>query len=134
MPTRFRKWQKERRIQSGAQFLVAGPILDPATVEEQVARLDLQPDDPPVALMAIPPFGPSWVARMESLGSIPISRGLRKRLEEAPKDGHRAIAWEASRQVAEVAEEAGLAGVILMGLRFETIIDEAALEWRTFGS
>ena len=130
MPTRFRKWQKERRIQAGAQFLVAGPILDPATVEEQVSKLDLQPDDPPVALMAIPPFGPSWVDRMESLGSIPIGDGLRRRLEDAPKEDRRAIAWEASRQVAEVAEDVGLAGVVLMGLRFETIVDEAALEWR----
>lgn len=130
MPTRFRKWQKERRIQAGAQFLVAGPVLDPATVEEQAGKLDIQPEDPPVALMAIPPFGPSWVDRMESLGSIPISDGLRRTLADAAKEDRRKIAWEASRAVADVAEEAGFAGVVLMGLRFETIVDEAALEWR----
>ena len=130
MPTRFRKWQKERRIEAGAQFLVAGPVLDPATVEEQVAKLDLQPDDPPVALMTIPPFGPSWVDRMETMGSIPITDALRSRLREASKEDRRKIAWDASRQVAHVAEACGLAGVVLMGLRFETIVDEAALEWR----
>ncbi len=57
MPTRLRSWQKKRRIETGAQFLVAGPILDPATVAEHIERLELGPEDPPVYLMVIPPFG-----------------------------------------------------------------------------
>ncbi|MDP3984569.1 MAG: ThiF family adenylyltransferase, partial [Acidimicrobiia bacterium] len=33
MPTRFREWQFRRRIDLGAQFFVAGPVIDPDTVE-----------------------------------------------------------------------------------------------------
>lgn len=130
MPTRLVAWQKRRRIDAGAQFLVAGPILDPSTVAEQFDKLDLQPEDPPVFLMIIPPFGSSWIDRMESMGSVPITTALRQRLDDAASsDARREIAWEASRQVAVEAERAGCAGAILMGLKFDTIVDEAALAW-----
>jgi hypothetical protein len=35
-----------------------------------------------------------------------------------------------SRQTAAEAKDSGIAGVILMGLHFNTIVDEAALAWR----
>ncbi len=130
MPTRFRSWQKRRRIETGAQFLVCGPILDPTMVAEHIEMLDLEPDDPPVFLMVIPPFGPTWVDRMESMGAVESSAALKERLTEATSDERRTIAWEAARDVATAAEEAGCAGAILMGLAFDTIVDEAALEWR----
>ncbi len=130
MPTRFQAWQKRKRIAAGAQFLVCGPVVDPATVSEEIAKLDLQPDDPPVFLMTIPPFSRSWIDRMESMGAIPATETLRTRLGEATDDeARRAIAWESSAQVAEEAERAGCAGAILMGLKFETVVDEGALAW-----
>ena len=130
MPTRFQAWQKRKRIAAGAQFLVCGPVLDPATVSDEIAKLDLQPDDPPVFLMTIPPFSRSWIDRMESMGAIPATETLRTRLGEATdKKARRAIAWESSTQVAEEAERAGCAGAILMGLKFETVVDEGALAW-----
>ncbi|MGI9666800.1 MAG: hypothetical protein ACR2N2_06820 [Acidimicrobiia bacterium] len=130
MPTRFQAWQKRRRIEAGAEFLVAGPILDPATVAPQVAKLDLDPDDPPVYVMVIPPFGPEWIDRMESMGAVPSQDALRERLSSVSGDERRTIAWDAAREVADEAEAAGAAGAILMGLRFDTIVDEAALAWR----
>ncbi len=130
MPTRFRAWQKRKRIEIGAQFLVVGPVLDPATVGEQMARLELEPGDPPVFLMVIPPFGPSWVDRMESMGAVEASEGLKDRLARATSDERRDIAWESARLVADEAAEHGCAGAVLMGLRFDTVVDEAALEWR----
>ncbi|MEZ5175379.1 MAG: hypothetical protein R2823_10880 [Acidimicrobiia bacterium] len=134
MPTRFQAWQKRRRIDAGAQFLVVGPVLDPATVEPNIADLDLQPDDPPVFLMAIPPFSSKWNSRMEKLGAVPASKGLKHRLKHAGSESEcRAIAWEASRQVARVASSCGVSGVILMGLNFDTVIDEAALAFREIG-
>ncbi len=130
MPTRLRSWQKERRIEAGAQFLVAGPILDPRTVADQVALLDLQPEDPPVFLMVIPPFGASWIDRMESMGAVKSTPELREQLDDAEtSEARRQIAWLTSRQVAAEAERAGCAGAILMGLKFETIVDEAAMAW-----
>ena len=134
MPTRFRAWQKRKRIEIGAQFLVAGPILDPATVGEQVAKLELEPGDPPVFLMAIPPFGPNWVDRMESMGAVEVSGALKDRLTRASSDERRDIAWESARRVADEAAVHGCAGAILMGLRFDTVVDEAALEWRVRGT
>lgn len=130
MPTRLRSWQKKRRIETGAQFLVAGPILDPATVAEHIDRLELGPEDPPAYLMVIPPFGVDWVDRMESMGAVPSTPRLKERLADAEAIGRREMAWEAARDVADAAEAAGCAGAVLMGLRFDTIIDEAALEWR----
>ena len=130
MPTRFRSWMKHRRMEAGAQFLVCGPVLDPTTVDEQIAALDLEPGDPPVFLMAIPPFGPTWVERMESMGAVGASDALKGRLADATSDERRGIAWEAARDVATRAEAAGCAGAVLMGLSFDTIVDEAALEWR----
>lgn len=130
MPTRFRAWQKKGRIDVGAQFLVAGPLLDPATVAEHVGMLDLQEGDPPVFLMVIPPFSKSWINRMESMGAVRATDDLRDRIENAGDAGQqRASAWQASRQVATEAERAGCAGAILMGLSFDTVIDEAALAW-----
>ena len=130
MPTRFAAWQKQRRIEAGAQFLVAGPVIDPATVGPSVERLGLSDDDPPLFLMMIPPFGSDWVARMESMGAVPATDELRTRLAEAEAESRRAFAWESARRIAEEAAQAGCAGAILMGLRFDTIVDEAALEWR----
>jgi 5,10-methylenetetrahydrofolate reductase len=131
MPTRFQAWQKKRRIEAGAQFLVAGPILDPETVAENVAKLELKPTDPPVFLMTIPPFSTEWIDQMESMGAVAVTGGLRELLDDAPSgDERRAIAWQQSRRVAAEAKAAGMAGVILMGLNFNTIVDEAALLWR----
>ncbi len=38
-------------------------------------------------------------------------------------------AWDVSRKVTASAEDAGCAGVILMGLKFDTPVDETALAW-----
>jgi 5,10-methylenetetrahydrofolate reductase len=134
-PTSFSSNAKRRHIDDGAQFLVVGPLLDPATVEEHIHRLDLQPDDPPVFVMVIPPFSTRWVDRMQGIGARSVTGKLRDRLDAARDPAtRREIAWEASRQVATAAQMAGAAGTILMGLRFDTVIDEAALAWRNLAS
>ncbi len=129
MPTRFREWQFRQRVDKGAQFFVAGPVLDPATVEPSVDRLRLRHGDPPVFLMLVPPFSPTWVDRMEDMGVVPAGELLRKRLDAAANSARRALAWEACREAEARARDAGCAGVILMGLKFETVLDEAAAEW-----
>ena len=96
-----------------------------------MAKLELEPGDPPVFLMVIPPFGPNWVERMESMGAVEATNALKERLSAATGDERRDIAWESARGVAEAAAAHGGAGAILMGLRFDTVVDEAALEWRT---
>jgi 5,10-methylenetetrahydrofolate reductase len=131
MPTRFREWQFRRRIGAGAQFFVAGPVLDPATVAENVGRLGLRDDDPPVFLAVIPPFSPRWVDRSEQLGSVPVTEDLRRELTAVPAQQRRAFAWDAAAEAARRAREAGCAGTVLMGLKFDTVVDEAAAEWRT---
>lgn len=134
-PTSFSAKTKRRHIDDGAQFLVAGPLLDPATVEYHIDKLDLQPDDPPVFVMVIPPFSTRWIDRMQGIGARSVTDDLRHSLDAARDPaGRREIAWEASRQAATAAEGAGAAGAILMGLRFDTIIDEAALAWSDLSS
>jgi hypothetical protein len=39
-------------------------------------------------------------------------------------------AWELSLETAANAQDAGFAGVILTGLKFDTVVDEAAGVWR----
>ena len=130
-PTTFSARAKQQHMNDGAQFLVAGPLLDPDTVKEHIDKLELRQGDPPVFVMVIPPFSTAWIDRMEGIGARSVTDDLRRRLES--QDGpvaRRAIAWESSRQVAAAAQAAGCAGTILMGLRFDTIVDEAALAWR----
>lgn len=129
MPTRFRRWQYERRVDVGADFFVAGPVLDPETIEPNLDRLKRDPGDPPLYLMVIPPFSEGWIRHMTSVGSVVPGEGLVARIAEAPDDGRRQLAWEVALESADVARNAGCAGVILMGLRFETVVDEAAAVW-----
>jgi 5,10-methylenetetrahydrofolate reductase len=129
LPTRFREWQFRRRIDVGAQFFVAGPVTDPDVIEENMARLNLGPDDPPVYLMVIPPFSPAWVDQMESIGAVPAQSGLRSRLDEVAPDVQRKLGWEITAEMEERARDAGAAGVILMGLKFDSLINEAATAW-----
>jgi 5,10-methylenetetrahydrofolate reductase len=129
MSTRSRSWMYRRRIDVGAQFLTTGPVLDPASVPEVAGRLEVKPGDPPVYLEIAPPFSARWVRRMEGVGAIPISDELRERLERNPEDDARAEGWRLAREAADCARESGFAGVVLMGLRFETVIGEAHEAW-----
>ena len=130
MATRSRSWVFRRRVAVGAQFLTTGPVLDPASVADVAERLDLKSDDPPVYLEITPPFSPRWVRRLESVGAIPISDGLREQIATLPEDQTRANGWRLARDAADRAREAGFAGVVLMGLRFETVVGEAHDAWQ----
>ena len=127
MTTRFRDWQFRRRIDAGAEFFVSGPILDPATVEPSMAKLKRDPADPPVYLMIIPPFSLSWINRMEAVGSVPVADRLRA---EAAEGMARERAWDLALETSAAAQDAGFAGVIVTGLKFDTVVDEAVGVWR----
>lgn len=127
MTTRFRDWQYRRRVDAGAQFFVSGPVMDPATVGPSMECLKRDPADPPVFLMVIPPFSLKWAERMESIGTVAMTDRLRAELADGID---RDRAWELSLQVADEAKEAGFGGVILTGLKFGTVIDEAAEVWK----
>ncbi len=126
MPTRFKKWQFRQRIETGAQFLVAGPILDPATVEPNVTALGLGPGDPPLYLMVSPAFGPRWVDQIERLGGVPATEDFKSELDETTSSARRELAWSRIGDIEQSAREAGCAGVILVGLKFKTVVQEAA--------
>jgi hypothetical protein len=93
-------------------------------------RLRLTADDPPVYCMVVPPFSPAWVERNVDIGAEPITPALQKRLAACPKEGRRELGWQVSLEAAEAARDAGCSGVVLMGLRFRTVVDEAAGVWR----
>ncbi|MEA1902453.1 MAG: hypothetical protein U9N56_02895 [Actinomycetota bacterium] len=130
MPTRFREWQFRRRIDLGTQFFVAGPVLDPDVIESQMSQLRLEDDDPPVYLMIIPPFSPEWVDRMESIGSVPAGTRLKNRLAELAPDVWRKEAWSITTEMEQRAKDAGCAGVVLMGLKFDNVVKEAPGAWK----
>jgi len=129
MSTRSRSWVYRRRVDVGAQFLTTGPVMDPASVPDVARRLEIRPGDPPVYLEISPPFSARWVRRMESVGAIPISDELRERLSTVTGGEARAEGWRLAREAADCARESGFAGVVLMGLRFETVIGEAYGAW-----
>jgi 5,10-methylenetetrahydrofolate reductase len=130
MSTRSRSWVFRRRVDIGSQFLTTGPAIDPDTVEDCAQRLDLQEGDPPVYLEVVPPFSVAWVRRLERVGALPVTDGFRVRLAATPEARLRSFAWSVAKGVAQRAQRAGFAGVVLMGLRFETATGEAYEAWR----
>jgi 5,10-methylenetetrahydrofolate reductase len=129
MSTRSRRWMFRRRVEVGGQFFTTGPVLDPASVQLVAERLERLDDDPPVYLEIAPPFTLGWVRRLESVGAIPISAELRERLADLPAEEQRAEGWRVAKQAAAAARDAGFSGIVLMGLRFETVVGEAYDVW-----
>jgi 5,10-methylenetetrahydrofolate reductase len=130
MTSRFQRWQFRQRVERGAQFLVTGPVLDPATVEPNVAVIARRDDDPPVFLMVTPPFSLEWVTQMELLGGVPATAELRQALESTDRSARRELAWTLLREAEDRARDAGCAGVILVGLKHETVVEEATRQFR----
>jgi len=130
MPTRFHEWRSRRRVECGAQFFMAGPVVDPGTVEEQVNRLRLRVGDSPVFLMAIPSFSPAWVERVVAFGSIEPSAACKERMASLEPGEQRAFGWDQLEAVARRAADAGCGGLIIMGLKRDTVVGEASAEWR----
>jgi len=129
MSTRSRSWVFRRRIEVGAQFLTTGPVMDPATVRACADRLSMRDGDPPVYLELTPPFSPGWIRRLERVGALPVSESLRAHLEALPESEQRGFGWRAAKAIAREARAAGFAGVVLMGLKFETAVGEAYEVW-----
>ncbi len=129
MSTRSRAWTFRRRVTIGAQFLTTGPAMDPATVQPCADRLELRDGDPPVYLEVIPPFSPGWVKRLEGVGALRVTEAFRTRLETVPAAEQRRTGWRMARAVAAEARHAGFAGIVLMGLKFETVAGEAHDAW-----
>ena len=129
MSTRSRSWVFRRRIEVGAQFMTTGPVMDPATVQACADRLGMRDVDPPVYLELTPPFSPAWVRRLERVGALPVSDEMRARLEAMPESEQRDFGWRAAKAIAVRARSAGFAGVVLMGLKFETAVGEGYDVW-----
>lgn len=129
MSTRSKRWVFRRRVQIGAQFFTTGPVMDPDAVQGVWDRLELRPEDPPVYLEITPPMSLQWVARLESVGALPIGDELRARLGSSSAEEARAEGWRSARQAAQRAREVGFAGMVLMGLKFETLVGEAYDVW-----
>ena len=129
MSTRSRRWMFQRRIEVGGQFFTTGPAMDPESVLPCAERLGLKADGPPVYLEVTPPFSPAWVKRLERVGAIKIGDQLRDQLARTPESQLREFAWRISKGIAQQAREAGFAGIVLMGLKFETAVGEAYDIW-----
>jgi 5,10-methylenetetrahydrofolate reductase len=135
MSTRSRSWVFRRRVEVGAQFFTTGPVMDPTTVPLVASRLEMRPGDPPVYLEITPPFSAAWVRRLESVGAIPVGDELRERLAAVPeRTTNRSEAWRLAHEAARCARESGFAGMVLMGLRFETAVGEAYDAWHEAAS
>ena len=133
MSTRSRRWMFQRRIEVGGQFFTTGPVMDPGSVVPCAERLGLKEGDPPVYLEVTPPFSPGWVRRLERVGTIKIGDELRALLDATPESQLRQLAWRIAKGIAVRARSAGFAGVVLMGLKFETAVGEAYDVWQDPG-
>jgi hypothetical protein len=79
--------------------------------------------------MVIPPFSIDWIDRMESIGAVPAGDRLKQRLDDLPPDVRRKTAWQITSEMERRARDAGCAGVILMGLKFDSVVEEAPEAW-----
>jgi 5,10-methylenetetrahydrofolate reductase len=129
MSTRSRRWVFQRRIEVGGQFFTTGPVLDPGSVEAVAARLRVDGSTPPVYLELSPPVSPAWIRRLEGVGAVRVSDRLRELVAGTPEGQRRALAWRLAKGIAARARTAGFAGVVIMGLRFETAVGEAYDAW-----
>jgi 5,10-methylenetetrahydrofolate reductase len=129
MTTRFRSWQFRRRVELGAQFFVAGPLLDPDTVESSMRRLGVEEGDPPLFVGVVPPFSIGWISRLESHGAVPATLPLKEKIASLPNGERRQEAWRLAAETTERCRQAGAAGVVLMTLKFSTLVGEAATAW-----
>jgi 5,10-methylenetetrahydrofolate reductase len=129
MSTRSRRWMFQRRIEIGGQFFTTGPVMDPSTVAGVAERLSLRDGDPPVYLEVTPPVSRRWVERLEGVGAVKVGDALRRRLASGSSDEQRGLGWRLGKGVAQEAKAHGFAGVVLMGLRFETAVGEAFDLW-----
>ena len=118
-----------RRVDVGGQFFTTGPVMDPASVPEVAKRLELTPEDPPIYLEITPPMSERWVHRLESVGALPVTDALRDRLRGLSESEARKVGWTAAKEAAACARESGFAGIVLMGLRFDTVVGEAFEVW-----
>lgn len=134
MPTRFRRWQLKKRIDLGAQFFIAGPIMDPDVLERHTEQLGFESGDPPVFLSVIPPFSARWVDRTAEWGAAPVGAALRGRLETMDDESARRFGWQVAGEIAAKAEQFGYAGAVLMGLRYSTVVAEAGEMWNRVSS
>ena len=128
MSTRSRKWMFQRRIDVGGQFFTTGPVMDPTSVQPTAERLQLA-DAPPVYLELTPPFSLQWVKRIEGVGGTAIGDELRVRLDATPEAERRLLGWRIAKAIAAEARVAGFAGIVIMGLLFETVVGEAYDVW-----
>lgn len=131
MPIRFDRKDLQRRSDAGAQFVVTVPVLDSDAAEAALQRLDIGPGDPPVVVAVIPPFSASWMARAEGWGAVSAGRETVERLEVGDPEGRRRRAWEEVDAIGECARAGGAAGMAVMGLRFDTVVGEAAERTRS---
>jgi 5,10-methylenetetrahydrofolate reductase len=135
MSTRSRRWVFERRLQIGGQFFTTGPVMDPDAVAGVAERLGVGSPAadgsalPPVYLEVSPPVSLAWVRRLERVGALPVGDAVRSRLAALGESEARAEGWRVAKEVARAARDAGFAGVVLMGLRFETVVGEAYDVW-----
>lgn len=106
------------------QFLVAGPVTDPHTVQPCIEQLRLRPDDPPLYLMVSPPFSLKWLQRIESMGGVPTTDKLKERLASTDSKQRRHLAWALVAEIEAAARDGSCAGIILTGLKHDTVVDE----------
>jgi len=128
MSTRSRQWMFQRRIAVGGQFFTTGPVMDPLSVRPTAERLGLA-DAPPVYLELTPPVSPNWVRRIENVGGARMGDGLRSLIASTPASEQRILGWRVAKAIAVEARAAGFAGIVIMGLRFETAVGEAYDAW-----
>jgi hypothetical protein len=63
------------------------------------------------------------------VGGIQIGDALRARIESAPENERRTLGWRIAKAIAVEARQVGFAGIVIMGLRFETAVGEAYQVW-----
>ncbi len=77
----------------------------------------------------VPPFSPSWISRLESHGAVQASLALKEKIASLPNGERRQEAWRLAAETTERCRQAGAAGVVLMTLKFSTLVGEAATAW-----
>jgi hypothetical protein len=66
---------------------------------------------------------------LESHGAVPATLALKEKIASLPNGERRREAWRLAAETTERCRQAGAAGVVLMTLKFSTLVGEAATAW-----
>lgn len=122
MTARWAEFSIKKRIEMGAEYFVVGPVLSPKAVVYSTELINPSNISVPLYLGIIPPFSYRWVDKWRHQGGL-LAEYDEEFLRNFPVSGSFGGVWEETQQIIDNARLVGYSGVVLMGMKLQTVIE-----------